>query len=332
MLAGLASRGKEAPANTPPPAPTQLAALPEDVTASTAQAQFHPSLGESKSKPAIPHSAETETQPAPAWQEELSGRVENFRRKRARMRRDFDPSTSLDLEFGRPDESNDEIMNKEVVNQAKQSLPSVSQLDAEIGTARYDSAAVESVALQKPVENLRILSSAAVEAGELDLEEEESPMEIVLEPPGVNKPAGSALAGPPAAAPLGKRFLAGVADTLALLMGSALFGLVFWAIGGTISMRPLTVGVLAFVAAFFIFVYFGMFIAFASSTPGLLAANLEVRSVDGNFPTEGEALWRAFGIVISAAALFLGFIWALVDSERLTWHDRISKTLIVVRK
>ena len=55
---------------------------------------------------------------------------------------------------------------------------------------------------------------------------------------------------------------------------------------------------------------------------------IEVRNLEGRFPTPREAFWRAFGYLVSSAALMLGFVWALVDSEGLTWHDRISGTFL----
>jgi hypothetical protein len=41
-----------------------------------------------------------------------------------------------------------------------------------------------------------------------------------------------------------------------------------------------------------------------------------------------QSFWRAFGYLVSASAFFLGFVWALVDSEGLTWHDRMSDTFL----
>jgi hypothetical protein len=41
-----------------------------------------------------------------------------------------------------------------------------------------------------------------------------------------------------------------------------------------------------------------------------------------------ESFWRAFGVLVSLSALMLGFVWACVDSDSLTWHDRMSGTVI----
>jgi uncharacterized RDD family membrane protein YckC len=133
-----------------------------------------------------------------------------------------------------------------------------------------------------------------------------------------------------AQAPLGRRFVAGLADTLVLLSAAGLFGMVLRHIGVRMSLAPLNLSILAFVAIFFIAVYFGLFVALTASTPGLLWMGLEVRNLEGDHPTPGEASWRAFGYLVSIAGLMLGFVWALVDSDSLTWHDRISGTFLTL--
>jgi uncharacterized RDD family membrane protein YckC len=127
---------------------------------------------------------------------------------------------------------------------------------------------------------------------------------------------------------MGRRFLAGLADALVLLVGASLFALIFWRAGGHLRLEPLNLGVLAFIAGFFILVYFGLFTALTSSTPGLLWMECEIRNLEGAHPNSHESFLRAFGYLVSIAALLLGFLWALLDSEGLTWHDRMSGTFI----
>jgi uncharacterized RDD family membrane protein YckC len=165
-----------------------------------------------------------------------------------------------------------------------------------------------------------------------DAKIEPMPLEIVLESPMLAEdpaapPMGSHL---PRTAPIGRRFLAGLADTLVLLSAAGLFGIVFWWAGGRLSLERLNLLVLAFIAGFFVLVYFALFTALTSSTPGLLWMGLEVRNAEGNYPGAWQSAWRAFGYLVSVAGAMLGFIWALVDSERLTWHDRISGTCLVI--
>jgi uncharacterized RDD family membrane protein YckC len=129
-------------------------------------------------------------------------------------------------------------------------------------------------------------------------------------------------------APLRRRFLAGMTDALVLILGAAVFGIIFWRFCGSLSIVPLNLAVLGFVAVFLIFAYFAVFTAIASATPGLLWMGCEIRNLRGGYPTVSESLWRAFGVLVSLSALMLGFIWSSVDSDTLTWHDRMSGTVI----
>ena len=133
-------------------------------------------------------------------------------------------------------------------------------------------------------------------------------------------------------APLGQRFLAGVVDGLLLLLALAFFVAIFWwVVGGRLYLRPTYLGALGFVAGFLVLTYFALFGRLAPASPGQQAVGLTLRSLDGIAPTAGQAFWRAFGYLVSLSALMLGFVWALVDNEGLTWHDRISGTFLASR-
>ncbi len=64
-------------------------------------------------------------------------------------------------------------------------------------------------------------------------------------------------------------------------------------------------------------------------TLGMRPWRLRVRARDGGQASTG-ALWLRFGVAtVSLLAGGLGFWWAWVDRERLTWHDRASGTRMV---
>ncbi len=272
--------------------------------------------------------AEVES-PASVWRDELAGKLEDHRRKRSRIRSQFDPQTSLDFEFGIPAGEHQEDLDAEL-------SPSVREgalVDSPLGPSSGQSASLDSVPLEKPVEGMRVLTSAAVEAGESQLGEEEAyaqPVEIILESPAASA-ARAGLHRTPGGlriAPLGKRFLAGLVDAAILVAGAGLFALIFWIVGGRATMNSLNLVVFGSIATLFVLAYFGMFTALSSSTPGLLWMNLELRSVAGGHPSIAESSWRAFGYLVSGASLMLGFAWALADSDHLTWHDHMSGTYI----
>ncbi|MBI3666056.1 MAG: RDD family protein [Acidobacteria bacterium] len=74
--------------------------------------------------------------------------------------------------------------------------------------------------------------------------------------------------------------------------------------------------------------YFFSYIFYGSETPGLQWMGFHVLDYDGNPPRAGRRLVRALGALLSAAALGLGYLWAMADEEALTWHDRMSKTFV----
>lgn len=257
--------------------------------------------------------------------------MENFRRRRARLVEGFDPSINPSFDFEQAGEDETEVGAR--VLEFPQAEGSV---DVALGGGREPEAEMpllDSHPLEKTGGGLRILTSAAVEAGELNLDHgvvEAEPVEIVLESSPTTAESAALEAAPlllPVAS-LGRRFLAGIADALVLVAGVGLFALIFWRAGGHLTPQPLNVLIVAFIGILVFTVYFGLFTALTSSTPGLLWMGLEVRNFDGGAPSARESCWRAFGYLVSTAALMLGFVWSLVDSDGLTWHDRMSGTFI----
>ncbi len=265
-----------------------------------------------------------------SWREELSERVENFRKRRARLQPDTDPAGNLELDFegpGKPrdDRSLDDALGMEDKN---------SGFDLEIGefaaASGKDHPLPENLSLEGSDDPVMEIGTAPVEMEEMALAEpleKSPPMEILVDSPIKTVPEEDEEEGI-FVAPLGRRFLAGVTDALVLILGAAVFGVIFWRFCGRVSMVPLNLAVLGFVAAILIFAYFGLFTAIASATPGLLWMGCEIRSLRGGHPSVSESFWRAFGVLVSLSALMLGFVWACVDSDSLTWHDRMSGTVI----
>lgn len=78
-------------------------------------------------------------------------------------------------------------------------------------------------------------------------------------------------------------------------------------------------------------VYFVYFIGSAGQTPGKKLLGIQVVRADEP-ATEMDyktAFNRFAGYTLSAGLFFLGFLWALFDSRKQTWHDKIAKTIVV---
>ena len=75
-------------------------------------------------------------------------------------------------------------------------------------------------------------------------------------------------------------------------------------------------------------VYFLLFMLSASQTPGMKMRQLLAVSREGDPLEPKTACLRGFGYFISIVPLMLGFVWALIDPEHLTWADKVSGTYL----
>ena len=75
--------------------------------------------------------------------------------------------------------------------------------------------------------------------------------------------------------------------------------------------------------------YIAIFTALGAKTLGMDHEQLEVVNYEGSPITSREARLRSFGYLVSLGCFGLGFLWAFFDPEQLTWHDKISRTLVV---
>ncbi|MGD8907741.1 MAG: RDD family protein [Chromatiales bacterium] len=64
-------------------------------------------------------------------------------------------------------------------------------------------------------------------------------------------------------------------------------------------------------------------------TLGMRAWRLKVVRMDGSPLRWSDALKRHLAALLSCLTLGLGFLWVLVDSDGLAWHDRLSATRLI---
>jgi len=132
------------------------------------------------------------------------------------------------------------------------------------------------------------------------------------------------------AAPISLRLVATVMDVAVVALALGLFSAVCLSVsetilGGQDGVRLIAVAFVLLMAFYWIF-----YLRFLGRTAGMTWLGLRVLNFDGQLPDEGQRRARAFGTVLSAAALGIGFAWAAADEGRLTWHDRISKTFVAM--
>jgi len=75
-------------------------------------------------------------------------------------------------------------------------------------------------------------------------------------------------------------------------------------------------------------IYFFLFMLSASQTPGMKHRGLTVVTKEGSSLGPQHACMRGFGYLISILPLMLGFLWAVIDPEHLTWADKVSGTYL----
>ncbi len=122
------------------------------------------------------------------------------------------------------------------------------------------------------------------------------------------------------------RVQAALLDALLIACGYAVGLGLFFFVGGRFTAEK---HVLPFLASALLTVpfFYKLLWAFAGQdTPGTHMSGLELVDFDGKRPSKTRRYQRLFGSVLSLLAAGVGIIWALVDEDKLTWHDHISGT------
>ena len=136
-----------------------------------------------------------------------------------------------------------------------------------------------------------------------------------------------------AAAGVSERIRAGAIDGLLFVTGCFLFFLLiilfipeFKLLTKPSLLALVTVWVIFFVS------YHYLFTALGGRTLGMDYEQLQVVNFEGQPISVEESRLRTLGYLISLGCFGLGYLWAVFDPDRLTWHDKISKTLIVEKE
>lgn len=133
-------------------------------------------------------------------------------------------------------------------------------------------------------------------------------------------------------APIDDRRLAGAIDLFCLLFAYGGFLGLFGSLGGHFTLSKLSAAVYVSTLAVVYLQYFALFTIFGGTTPGMMMRGLQVVSISGEPPAPRQMLLRSVGYLLSAGTFFLGFLWAMWDSDELTWHDRLSRTYLGVEQ
>jgi uncharacterized RDD family membrane protein YckC len=129
-------------------------------------------------------------------------------------------------------------------------------------------------------------------------------------------------------APITVRAVAGVLDFAVIVVALGVFLGVFYMIGGVAltdveGLRSIAIAFLGIVCFYWVF-----YVGYLGGTSGMNWLGLRVLNFDGEPPSGPQRRTRALGTILSTLSLGLGFAWSIADEEKLTWHDRMSKTFV----
>jgi len=78
------------------------------------------------------------------------------------------------------------------------------------------------------------------------------------------------------------------------------------------------------------FLFFVCFWKFAGQTLGMRTWRIRIVAAQGGDISWRSLIVRYFSAAISLGALGLGFFWILIDPEKRAWHDRLSRTRLIL--
>jgi uncharacterized RDD family membrane protein YckC len=131
---------------------------------------------------------------------------------------------------------------------------------------------------------------------------------------------------PCASASIARRALAALVDGAVLATALAAFAAIFFRLNPVRGPLPMLALAFGLVAVLLWMAYNFLFVVYTGSTPGLRAARLRLAAFDGSPLNRRWRRWRVLASFLSALSAGLGYLWCLLDQDRLCWHDRITRT------
>jgi uncharacterized RDD family membrane protein YckC len=142
------------------------------------------------------------------------------------------------------------------------------------------------------------------------------------------RPAFPDLQLPLAVAPMGHRVFAALIDGFIVFAAAVIFMAVVLREVPAPDSKLGYLLVAALPVAFWA-VYEYLFLVHCAATPGMRVTRLTLASFDSEPINRRLRRARALAWMLSAFPLGLGIIWALLDEDTLSWHDRITRTYLV---
>ena len=132
----------------------------------------------------------------------------------------------------------------------------------------------------------------------------------------------------PRPAPLAQRVVSGMVDAGLVVIATGACAFTFLKLAEETPQSRMALLCALAAGAIFWLLFEYMFLVYRRATPGMRVAQLELCTFTGGPPPTFNRQCRAWASTLSALSLGLGYAWALVDEDRLGWHDRISQTYL----
>jgi len=124
--------------------------------------------------------------------------------------------------------------------------------------------------------------------------------------------------------------LAGVGGRfVALLIDGIILGVIGGVIGAIFGQSPGEAGAGSGITLIIHAIYFIALVSQWGTTLGGRVMGLKIVDANGNMPSVGTAAIRWLMSLVSSAVIALGYLWALWDRNKQTWHDKVANTLVV---
>lgn len=128
---------------------------------------------------------------------------------------------------------------------------------------------------------------------------------------------------------LTSRIAAGITDFAIVAVVYCVFFIVtFLETPGTSYLDRSILGIYGVGFLLLVVIYFFLFMLSASQTPGMKHCGLIVVTREDSSLDLERACTRGIGYLISILPVMLGFGWAFIDPEHLTWTDKVSGTYV----
>jgi uncharacterized RDD family membrane protein YckC len=294
---------------------------------------------------------------AGVWRDEVASRVENYRSRRSRKR--LAGEFSMRLDFGKP-HSTPAAPSASGFTAAEPALsasaPANRMAVAESLPLPEAQPAPPPMVQPAPPREVRIIEFPRLlvfpEFAESDPNELAEPVldkPRILDVPEVvgstpppladialqsrddeEEPAPPTFELPLRVAPLPQRFTAALIDMLIVAVATAVFAMtVAQFVTDLVWTKPL-MGLAAMVPVLFWAVFNYLFLVHGGATPGMLYTRIRLSAFTGNHAPRPLRRWRALLMVLSGASIGFGFLWALFDQDTLCWHDRMTRTYLIL--